>query len=86
MTNEEILHKEIDLIQGVITRMANNSFLLKGWIVSLIAVLLALTKDTIFATQLSYFSVILLIPVFVFCSIYLLSFKKYEGFNNFKFN
>ena len=44
---KDILHKEIDLIQGVITRMANNSFLLKGWIVSLIAVLLALTKDTL---------------------------------------
>lgn len=66
MTNEEILHKEIDLIQGVITRMASNSFLLKGWLVSLIAVILALTKDTIVATQLSYFSFILLLPVVVF--------------------
>jgi hypothetical protein len=27
MDNAEILHKEIDLIQGVINRMANNSFL-----------------------------------------------------------
>jgi hypothetical protein len=42
MDKEIILHKGIDLIQGIITRMANNSFLLKGWIVSLIAVLLAL--------------------------------------------
>lgn len=66
MTNEEILHKEIDLIQGVINRMASNSFLLKGWLVSLIAVILALTKDTIVATQLSYFSLILLLPVVVF--------------------
>ncbi len=66
MTNEEILHKEIDLIQGVINRMASNSFLLKGWLVSLIAVILALTKDTIVATQLSYFSFILLLPVVVF--------------------
>jgi hypothetical protein len=46
--------------------MANNSFLLKGWLVSLIAVILALTKDTIVATQLTYFSFILLIPVFAF--------------------
>ena len=66
MTKEEILHKEIDLIQSVITRMANNSFLLKGWIVSLIAVLLALTKDTIVASQLSYFNLILFLPVIVF--------------------
>jgi hypothetical protein len=62
----EILHKEIDLIQGVINRMANNSFLLKGWLVSLIAVILALTKDTIVATQLSYFNLVLLLPVIVF--------------------
>ncbi|MDF0693237.1 hypothetical protein [Aquirufa ecclesiirivi] len=62
----EILHKEIDLIQGVINRMANNSFLLKGWLISLIAVILALTKDTIVATQLSYFNLVLLLPVIVF--------------------
>jgi len=44
--DKETLHKEIDLIQGVITRMANNSFLLKGWLISLIAVVLALSKDS----------------------------------------
>jgi len=66
MENAEILHKEIDLIQGIINRMANNSFLLKGWIISLVAVIFALTKDTIVATQLSYFNVILLLPVVVF--------------------
>ena len=66
MNNTEILHKEIDLTQGIINRMANNSFLLKGWLVSLIAVILALTKDTIVATDLSYFSLILLLPIIVF--------------------
>jgi hypothetical protein len=64
--DKEILHKEIDLIQNVINRMANNSFMLKGWLVSLIVVVLALTKDTIVATELSYFSLILLLPVIVF--------------------
>lgn len=39
------LHKEIDLIQGCINRMANNSFLLKGWLVSILAVVLALSLD-----------------------------------------
>jgi len=34
--DKEILPKEIDLIQGVITRMANNSFFLIGWLISLI--------------------------------------------------
>lgn len=64
--DKDILHKEIDLIQGMITRMTNNSFLLKGWIVSLIAVVLALTKDTIVATNFIYFGLLLFLPIIVF--------------------
>ncbi len=64
--DKEILHKEIDLIQGVITRMANNSFLLKGWLISLIAVILALSKETIVATDLTYFNFTICLPVVVF--------------------
>lgn len=41
--DNDVLHKEIDLIQACITRMASNSFLLKGWAVSIIAVILALS-------------------------------------------
>ena len=29
----EEIHKEIDLIQSCITRMAQNSFMIKGWFV-----------------------------------------------------
>ena len=43
--NDTNLHKEIDLIQGCISRMASNSFMLKGWTISLVAVVLALTDD-----------------------------------------
>ena len=38
----EILHKEIDLIQACITRMADCSFKLKGWYISLVTVALTL--------------------------------------------
>lgn len=39
--------KNLELIQGVINRMANNSFLLKGWVVTLVVGILALaSKDT----------------------------------------
>lgn len=31
-----ILHKEIDIIQNCINRMASNSFLIKGWFITLI--------------------------------------------------
>ena len=62
----EILHKEIDLIQSVISRMANNSFLLKGWLISLVAVILALSKDTLLTNDATYLSFILCLPILVF--------------------
>lgn len=37
----EVLHKELDLIQAVITRMAQNSFMIKGWYFALIIVISA---------------------------------------------
>lgn len=52
------LHKEIDLIQNCIDRMAKNSFMLKGWAISLLAVVLALTADK-------------LNPLFLFCSVFI---------------
>lgn len=39
---QSVLNKEIDLIQGCINRMAHNSFVVKGWLISLIAVVLGL--------------------------------------------
>jgi hypothetical protein len=47
----------LEMIQGVITRMANNSFLLKGWSITLISALLALTTIK---------PVIALLPAFMF--------------------
>lgn len=45
LKNREILNKEIDLIQACINRMANNAFLIKGWLISLIAVVLTLLPE-----------------------------------------
>lgn len=49
--------KHLEMIQGVINRMANNSFLLKGWSVILVSALFALAaKDTnIVFILLAYF-------------------------------
>lgn len=50
MVNEvkmEEIHKEIDLIHDCIKRMANNSFMLKGWIITLYAVILGLLPEKI---------------------------------------
>lgn len=59
----EIIHKEIDLIQSCINRMAQNSFLLKGWVISILAVVLAIMKD--FHDPI-YLSLIMLIPLISF--------------------
>lgn len=37
-------HKHLEMIQGVINRMANNSFMLKGWAVTLVAGIFALAS------------------------------------------
>lgn len=44
---QENLHKELDLLQGAIARMANNSFLIKGWAMTLMSALIAFGKDSI---------------------------------------
>jgi hypothetical protein len=62
----ETLHKEIDLIQMVITRIANNSFLLKGWLITLISVILAFSKDSIVIDNITYLSLVLCLPVLIF--------------------
>lgn len=41
-----VLSKEIDLIQACINRMAQNSFMVKGWTISLVAVVLALLPES----------------------------------------
>lgn len=43
----EDVKKHLELVQGVINRMANNTFVLKGWTVTLTAALMALAaKDS----------------------------------------
>ncbi|MFH1504025.1 MAG: hypothetical protein ABIH08_01335 [Candidatus Omnitrophota bacterium] len=61
--SNEVLHKEIDLIQACISRMAHNSFLIKGWTISLVAVVLALGDKV---ANISLLSFILLIPIISF--------------------
>jgi len=63
---KDILHKEIDLIQECVKRMSNNSFLLKGWLMSLIAVAITLLPQKINSNLL-----ILLIIVMTLCFWYL---------------
>lgn len=59
----EIIHKEIDLIQNCINRMAKNSFMIKGWLVSLIAIILAIKPKEI---NIGYLIIILSIITICF--------------------
>lgn len=42
---QDNLHKELDLIQAVISRLAQNSFYIKGWSITLVSIVLTLGKD-----------------------------------------
>jgi len=37
--------KHLEILQATITRMANNSFLIKGWCITLVAAILALASQ-----------------------------------------
>lgn len=55
--------KHLEFLQGIINRMANSSFLLKGWSVILVAALLALsaaTQEKIALVSISF------VPIIVF--------------------
>lgn len=55
--------EHLKLIQEIIKRMANNSFLLKGWCVSLVAAILAFASSGQDKANVLYIS---FIPVFIF--------------------
>lgn len=61
MAKEDVV-KHLEFIQGIINRMANNSFLLKGWSVTLVAALFALAAQN---AKLG-FVVLAFFPVIVF--------------------
>ena len=76
--NMESKFKHLELVQSIINRMASNSFLLKGWAVTLVAGIFALAgKDT----DKLYF-LIAYVPVIVFWGLdayYLLQERLYRS-------
>lgn len=59
------LHKELDLIQSVISRMAHNSFLIKGWAMTLMSALIAFGKDLILAENAGVYYLVLMIGILI---------------------
>ncbi len=69
--------KYLEMIQEIIQRMANNSFLLKGWAITLVAAIFALSDQTL---KQEYF-LFVYVPVIVFWfldSYYLQLERKYK--------
>lgn len=80
MTKDEMT-SHLPLIQGVINRMGNNSFLVKGWTVTLVAAIFALAATG----SNQHFILIALIPIVVFWfldSYYLKQEKLYRELYN----
>jgi len=51
MEKDENLHKELDLIQDVISRMAGNSFQVKTWTMAIVGGVLALAQEIVFPAK-----------------------------------
>ena len=62
MNSEEKIIKHLEMIQGVINRMAHCSFLLKGWAIALATAGLWISTKA----NDGYYILILLIPTFLF--------------------
>ena len=62
----EVLHKEIDLIQDIIKRMANNSFLIKGWMISVFTAAMVLLKDKILTDAMLFISPTIIFAIAAF--------------------
>lgn len=64
LTKEEI-HKELDLIQAVISRMASNSFEVKKWLIGILTAIVVFKHDELLGGKINYI-LLLLIPVISF--------------------
>jgi len=68
------IHKEMDLIQGCITRMSNNSFWIKGGFISLLTIVL--TMDNFNLTKENGFFIIVAIFYLWYLDSFFLSVEK----------
>jgi hypothetical protein len=81
-TDKENLHKEIDLIQACITRMANNSFKLKGWAISIAAIVFALIDKNINPVVICLVILLPLLGFWYLDAFFLFTEKKYRELYN----
>ncbi len=69
MPTQEQIHKELDLLQDAIKRMADNAFKVKGWAIGIFMAVIVLGKDALLLEKSIVgllLSLSLLVPVFCF--------------------
>jgi len=66
MSNHESVLKHLEFIQNVITRMNSNSFVIKGWAVTIVAALLALCANKSLGFPVHFFLCIATLVIFMF--------------------
>ncbi len=76
----EVIHKEIDLIESCITRMAQNSFLIKGWYITLLAAVIALFPKSENVTIIVYIISIISVAFWWLNAFFLYTERKYRDF------
>jgi hypothetical protein len=67
--DKDIIHKELDLIQDVVKRMAANSFQVKGWLIGILSALFILENKGIFVSANGNESFSLKMNLFLFLPI-----------------
>lgn len=79
MSMHDVVHKELDMIQSVITRMAQNSFYMKGWCITLVAAIFSLSEKVGSVKDIAIPLAIMAAFFWVLDTNYLSLEKKYRG-------
>jgi hypothetical protein len=77
--NYEVKIRHLEMIQAVINRMANNSFMLKGWAVTLVAGVFALSAND--ANKIFFLVAYIPIVLFWFLDSYYLQIERMTLFS-----
>ena len=62
---KEVIHKELDLIQDVIKRMASNSFEVKKWLIGILSAIVVFSREELLGGNIQLIG-LLLVPVLCF--------------------
>lgn len=74
----EEIHKEIDLVQSCINRMAQNSFIIKGWLFGTLVALVALASNIVPKTALCLVAIVIIVCLWILDAFFLKTEKMYR--------